>query len=157
MDININLPDSLTYLGDKKKMQRIVTNILENSIKYTPEQGRVAVSAAIDMGSDLGWGDEIARTVIEHVDQQLMAHQVQQLNLDLSLCHLVLDDTDGALQRLETAVEDGLVDGWWHTMSHPLYAQLQFEPRYLHVRKRIEENMAEQRERFFEMSQQPGT
>jgi len=50
MEMKINLPESLTYRGDKKKMQRIVTNILENSIKYTPEQGRVAISASIDNG-----------------------------------------------------------------------------------------------------------
>jgi len=50
MELKINLPDSLNYQGDKKKMQRIVTNILENSIKYTPERGTVAVSAAADNG-----------------------------------------------------------------------------------------------------------
>ena len=51
MEMKINLPKSLKYLGDKKKMQRIITNILENSIKYTPEQGKVAVSASIENGA----------------------------------------------------------------------------------------------------------
>ena len=40
-----SLPDNLPFVGSKKKMQRIITNILENAIKYTPEQGKVAVSA----------------------------------------------------------------------------------------------------------------
>lgn len=45
-----SLPDSLPFVGSKKKMQRIVTNILENAIKYTPEQGKVAVSAKAENG-----------------------------------------------------------------------------------------------------------
>ena len=43
--LNYDLPASLPFRGDKKKMQRIVTNILENAIKYTPEQGTVSVAA----------------------------------------------------------------------------------------------------------------
>lgn len=39
------LPESLTFRSDRKKMQRILTNLLENAIKYTPEKGMVAVSA----------------------------------------------------------------------------------------------------------------
>jgi signal transduction histidine kinase len=50
MDLKVNLPNTLTFRGDKKKMQRIVTNILENSIKYSPEQGTVNVLAASDNG-----------------------------------------------------------------------------------------------------------
>jgi signal transduction histidine kinase len=43
--LDYNLPGSLPFRGDKKKMQRIVTNLLENAIKYTPDQGRVIVAA----------------------------------------------------------------------------------------------------------------
>ncbi len=43
--LNNDLPGSLPFRGDKKKMQRIVTNLLENAIKYTPQQGTVAVAA----------------------------------------------------------------------------------------------------------------
>ena len=45
-----SLPADLPFIGSKKKMQRIITNILENAIKYTPEQGRVAVSAKAENG-----------------------------------------------------------------------------------------------------------
>jgi signal transduction histidine kinase len=40
----------MLFWGDIKKMQRIVTNILENAIKYTPEQGTVTVSAMAQNG-----------------------------------------------------------------------------------------------------------
>ncbi len=44
--LKTDLPDSLAMRSERKKMQRIVTNLLENALKYTPENGTVAVSAA---------------------------------------------------------------------------------------------------------------
>ena len=43
--LNYDLPGPLPFRGDRKKVQRIVTNLLENAIKYTPEQGTVTVAA----------------------------------------------------------------------------------------------------------------
>jgi signal transduction histidine kinase len=50
IDLIIQLPESVIFKSDRKKMQRIVTNILENAIKYTPERGVVTVSAAAQNG-----------------------------------------------------------------------------------------------------------
>ena len=50
IELKVILPEILTFKGNRKKMQRIVTNILENSIKYTPEHGTVTVSAKADDG-----------------------------------------------------------------------------------------------------------
>ena len=47
IDLKVNLPSTLSFQGERKKMQRIVTNILENAIKYTPKRGTVSVSAAV--------------------------------------------------------------------------------------------------------------
>ncbi len=71
IEITYNLPDALPFQGSKKKMQRIVTNILENAIKYTPEQGNVAVSAKTENGevqiifNDTGIG--ISDTDLPHI------------------------------------------------------------------------------------------
>lgn len=48
MKMKANLPESLKIKGDKKKMQRIIINLLENAIKYTPEGGTVTVTATGD-------------------------------------------------------------------------------------------------------------
>jgi hypothetical protein len=72
----------------------------------------------------------------------------------MSVCHLVTGEVNGALQRLEKAVEDGQLDSWWYPMSHPLYRQLDFEPRYMNARKKIEDMMAEQRQRFLDLSRE---
>ena len=39
------LPDAMVFKGDKSKLQRMVTNLLENAIKYTGQGGLVTISA----------------------------------------------------------------------------------------------------------------
>ena len=45
------LPEQLLFHGDQKRMQRIITNLIENAIKYTPAYGTVVVSAKRDNGT----------------------------------------------------------------------------------------------------------
>ncbi len=41
--LHSELPEQMSYQGDKAQLQRLITNLLENAIKYTPEQGTVRV------------------------------------------------------------------------------------------------------------------
>ena len=50
--LSTNLPDEVRLTGDKYKLQRIVTNLLENSIKYTPEGGDVSINVVVKSQSD---------------------------------------------------------------------------------------------------------
>jgi signal transduction histidine kinase len=43
-------PDELVIQGDKGRLQRMVTNLLENAIKYTDPGGKVTISAYKDNG-----------------------------------------------------------------------------------------------------------
>jgi signal transduction histidine kinase len=38
------VPGAAIVFSDKSKLQRMITNLLENAIKYTPQKGRVAIS-----------------------------------------------------------------------------------------------------------------
>ena len=44
------LPDKLHFQGDRNELQRLVTNLLGNSIKYTEPGGSVSISAHLDNG-----------------------------------------------------------------------------------------------------------
>lgn len=46
--IRPSVPDKLEIRGNSGKLQRMAANILDNAIKYTPENGRVAVSVFED-------------------------------------------------------------------------------------------------------------
>jgi signal transduction histidine kinase len=122
MELKINLPDSLNYQGDKKKMQRIVTNILENSIKYTPEQGTVAVSAAADNGvirvvfEDTGIG--ISENDLPHIFERFYrcdrSRSQGGVGLGLSLAKAYMAAMNGVIQ-----VKSSLNQGSIFTLSFP--------------------------------------
>jgi signal transduction histidine kinase len=42
--ITEDIPDQLSFRGDRKNLQRIISNLLDNAIKYTPEGGSVSIS-----------------------------------------------------------------------------------------------------------------
>lgn len=42
--LRVNMPEKILLKSDKHKLQRIVTNLLENAIKYTPEGGEISIS-----------------------------------------------------------------------------------------------------------------
>ena len=50
IEVQKEFPENLCFRGDKKKMQRIVANLLENAIRYTPAGGAVTISAAAKDG-----------------------------------------------------------------------------------------------------------
>jgi len=49
IDLNVNIAPDLPHLfQDQGKIQQILTNLLSNAIKFTPEGGRITVSARAD-------------------------------------------------------------------------------------------------------------
>jgi signal transduction histidine kinase len=45
--LHTHLPKTVFIKGDERRMQRVVTNLLENAIKYTPKRGDVTVKVDI--------------------------------------------------------------------------------------------------------------
>jgi heavy metal sensor kinase len=56
--VQISLSENATILGDKTKIQRAVSNLLDNALKYTPQGGTVTVSVE-------GKDDQVVLSVID--------------------------------------------------------------------------------------------
>lgn len=62
--LSIELPARLPPIyADHNALRRVLTNLIENAIKYTPEGGRITVRARVEPGADDG--DEVSISVID--------------------------------------------------------------------------------------------
>lgn len=138
------------FLGGSLKRESIM-----GFAKALPQQSCM-YSSLIHKAMDQDLGAEMSRVAIDQVDKVLLDHQRRQVNLPLSLCHLVLGDREGALDRIEAAIADGQLGNWWFLLSHPLFKSLALEPRFVLARKHIESAIAKQKERFLLMSREEG-
>ena len=106
INLKTDLPESITFKSDKKKMQRIVMNLLENAIKYTPENGTVAVSAAAQNGEvridfeDTGMG--ISENDLPHIFERFYrcdrSRSQGGVGLGLSLVKAYTESLNGTIQ-----------------------------------------------------------
>jgi len=114
IELTYSLPDVLPFLGGKKKMQRVVTNILENAIKYTPEQGKIAVSATAGNGkiqiifNDTGVGisDDDLPHIFERFYRCDRSRPQGGVGLGLSLAKAYTDAMNGLIS-VTSAVNKG--------------------------------------------------
>jgi len=64
---NVSQDESLEVVSDKAKVQAIISVLLENALKYTPEGGRVQVSVSRGRVSVSNTGDYIPPEKLEHL------------------------------------------------------------------------------------------
>ena len=116
INLKTDLPESLILKSDRKKMQRIVTNLLENAIKYTPASGTVAVSAAAQNGEiridfeDTGMG--ISESDLPHIFERFYrcdrSRSQGGVGLGLSLVKAYTESIKGTIQ-VESTLNQGSV------------------------------------------------
>jgi signal transduction histidine kinase len=114
INLKTDLPESLTMISDRKKMQRIITNLLENAIKYTPKGGRVAVSAAARNGEvriefeDTGTG--ISENDLPHIFERFYrcdrSRSQGGVGLGLSLVKAYTESINGTV-HVESTLNQG--------------------------------------------------
>ena len=112
--VKTDLPESLILRSDRKKMQRIVTNVLENAIKYTPANGTVTISAAAQNGEiriefkDTGMG--ISENDLPHILGRFYrcdrSRSQGSVGLGLSLVKAYTESINGAI-RVESTINQG--------------------------------------------------
>jgi signal transduction histidine kinase len=105
VSLQTRLPQTLRFEIDKKKLQRIVSNIIENAIKYTPEHGTVTVTAAAQDGEiqidveDTGMG--ISGADLPHIFERFYRCDRSRsdggVGLGLSLAKAYTESLSGAI------------------------------------------------------------
>jgi signal transduction histidine kinase len=116
INLKTDLPESLTFKSDRKKMQRIVMNLLENAIKYTPADGTVAVSAAAQNGEiriefeDTGMG--ISEDDLPHIFERFYrcdrSRSEGGVGLGLSLVKAYAESIKGTI-HVESSLNQGSI------------------------------------------------
>jgi heavy metal sensor kinase len=108
------LPDTLVVNGDKSKMQRLITNLLENAIKYNNQGGTVTISAAFanekvtievtDTG--LGIAEEELPRIFERFYRCDRSRSQAGIGLGLSLVKAIVKAFNGEIQ-VKSAIGKG--------------------------------------------------
>jgi signal transduction histidine kinase len=114
INLKIDLPESLTVMSNKKKMQRIILNLLENAIKYTPANGTITVSAAAQNGEiridfeDTGMG--ISESDLPHIFERFYrcdhSRSLGGVGLGLSLVKAYTESLNGTI-HVESTPDQG--------------------------------------------------
>lgn len=110
----MRLGDELVIQGDKRRLQRMVTNLLENAIKYTGPGGKVTISAYKDAGQvhilfeDTGIG--ISETEISKIFERFYrcdrSRSESGIGLGLSLARAIARSLGGEV-RVTSRVNEG--------------------------------------------------
>src|SRR5262249_55841785 len=98
----------LNVLGDSSWLERIIINLLDNAIKFTPENGQVVVTTAVENGqavlrvTDSGIGIEPA--ALPHIFERFnraepsRSKQIDGVGLGLTLVKWIVDQHHGRIE-----------------------------------------------------------
>jgi signal transduction histidine kinase len=114
INLKISLPESLILTSDRKKMQRIVTNLLENAIKFTPQNGTITVSAAAQDGevridfddNGVGISENDLPRIFERFYRCDRSRSESGVGLGLSLVKAYTESINGTI-RVESTLNQG--------------------------------------------------
>jgi signal transduction histidine kinase len=144
IQIEVEVPEQIPAVyGDPEKIEQILTNIIGNSIKFTPDGGKILITAKhLPKGKEGGYGDKVAVSVKdtgigippEHLDAIFEKfHQVEgSLHRSVSGTGLGLAITKGLVEAhqgkiwVESEVEKGSV----FTFTLPLAEGERREPHF---------------------------
>lgn len=112
--IQTHIPERIPFTGDRRRLQRIITNVLENAIKYTENKGVVTVSAREEGGfrkieiNDTGIGiseSELPR-IFERFYRCDRSRSKQGVGLGLSLAKAYTRSMNGSI-RVDSKISEG--------------------------------------------------
>ena len=146
IQIDVELPQSLPAIyGDQEKIEQILTNLIGNAIKFTPDGGKILISAKCPHDEKGGYGDTVAISVkdtgigipAEHLDAIFEKfHQVEgSLHRSVSGTGLGLAITKGLVEAQQggIGVESEIGKGSTFTFTLPVAQSERRDPHFRFV------------------------
>ncbi len=131
IDFKLELPEtSVTLSADKLKIQRMISNLLENAVKFTPEGGRITLGMTVEGSkatikvSDTGCGisEEDQQHIFERFFRSDLSRSMPGNGLGLSLVEAIVLAHNGRL-----AVESTLGKGTTFIVTLPVKVPAQIQ------------------------------
>lgn len=124
LHLNIQLENKLIFQGDRKKLQRMISNLLDNAIKYTHEGGSVSVRAMTEHGNlrivfedtGIGISDTDIPRIFERFYRCDKSRSQGGIGLGLSLAKAFAEAMHGTIQ-----VNSILHQGSAFTVTFPMH------------------------------------
>ena len=116
LTVRLSAPGAVRVNGDPTRLSQILSNLLNNAAKYTPEGGRIEVALEVEDGeavvsvqdSGIGISDEMLPRVFDMFAQvdRTLARSQGGLGIGLALVRKLVELHGGAM-RVESAVGKG--------------------------------------------------
>ncbi|HDJ33096.1 MAG TPA: hypothetical protein ENF21_03250 [Bacteroidetes bacterium] len=115
------VPEELPVYGDRYMLERILTNLVMNAVKFTPKGGKISVSASPENGmvkvrvKDTGVGidPEFQQKVFEKYTQMSDTSSIKSTGLGLAFCRQAVEAHGGTI-GVES--EPGCGSTFWFTL-----------------------------------------
>jgi len=115
------VPEELPVYGDRYMLERILTNLVMNAVKFTPKGGKISVSASPENGmvkvrvKDTGVGidPEFQQKVFEKYTQMSDTSNIKSTGLGLAFCRQAVEAHGGTI-GVES--EPGCGSTFWFTL-----------------------------------------
>lgn len=112
IDVELDVPEHMWYNGNTELLEQVWINLLNNAVRYTPENGSIEIKAAFGEGritvsisdNGIGMDDETVKHIFEKYFQGDGSHSRGGNGIGLSIVHRIVTLCGG---KVEVASEPG--------------------------------------------------
>lgn len=116
LELNVDAPELPTVISDKDRLIQVITNLLGNAIKFTPEKGRITIKAWTEnhmvtvaiKDNGIGVAPENHQKIFENFGQvgDVLKDRPKGTGLGLPICKKIIETFGGTIW-VESALGEG--------------------------------------------------